>query len=525
MSSLDEVSKIVDCCLLNADRLLSAAKDARKPGQTHISYHLATLALEEVGKASMIAVSSLREPRTMGAETNEEEQRPVDWIDDHQRKLFWALYIPTFGKEQITVEQIYGFQDLARGIHEMRLATLYVNPSDPGAQESVSDDDLERLLSLTEARINMEKLTKLRELNQEERDLLEWFFRGVDDPQLKPIIMSGHSHQKLLELKGDAKSWMAWLRESVDESNRISSEFMAKEMARLEPQGAEKIEPKWRMKIRLRSWSHSIRPKPLADWNKKVEGIKLFPTKNKNELLVEFTLPKQVPVEGVWSGGMHVCWLFVASLNIATTGYFWWYLPEFVSRYYEELTDLESQASLLVERNPRLVISWGNLALKEPVLSSVGLIFAHVSRLDQSQREAYGRYYRALSLLAKNDIFLQFERNVIVEFYEAFRSGILSYADWDGSPHTFDGAVDRVFREMMGDSEISTHQKEILHLAGELASGKPSTKQVTLEEVGKMKINCDVYFTIRARREVLARGRQTSTRAPVEDTGTAPAVT
>src|SRR5215469_13150542 len=145
MDNLQQIAFVVESCLKNATRLLGVARDARKPDHNHISYHLATLALEEVGKASMIAVSSLRQSSQMETEEAEGENRAqINWIDDHQRKLFWALYTPTFGKKQITADEIRELQATASHIHNTRLATLYVDPANPGAQDEISDADLEK---------------------------------------------------------------------------------------------------------------------------------------------------------------------------------------------------------------------------------------------------------------------------------------------------------------------------------------------------------------------------------------------
>jgi len=121
---------------------------------------------------------------------------------------------------------------------------------------------------------------------------------------------------------------------------------------------------------------------------------------------------------------------------------FWWYVPTFVAKYYEELFDLENQASLVIERNPPLRLQpMKREALKKPQLMNAGLVFVHLVSASENQHIAYSRYNRGLSLLAKNDIFGQFEANALVEFYEAFRSALSAYGDWDGNPETFTTAV------------------------------------------------------------------------------------
>jgi hypothetical protein len=191
---------------------------------------------------------------------------------------------------------------------------------------------------LAQIRLDMEKSVQPRELDPPQRSLMTWFFRACDDPQMKIIVFSAGSMAKLAEFDGDPGKWMAWLREYFDETNRANQELAERELNRAEPGKDERDKPKWQIKIRLKSSSHSVRPKPLTNWNQHVNWIKLFPTKNKKEFLVQFTLPKRMQVQEVWAGGLQVSWVFLVAINVGTFGYFWWYLPTFVSRYYEETT-------------------------------------------------------------------------------------------------------------------------------------------------------------------------------------------
>jgi hypothetical protein len=54
--------------------------------------------------------------------------------------------------------------------------------------------------------------------------------------------------------------------------------------------------------------------------------------------------------------------------------------------------------------------------------------FAHA---DEKQFEAIHRYFRTLGLLAKNDIFYQFEPTIVIEFISAFRDAMRAGGDWD----------------------------------------------------------------------------------------------
>jgi len=503
MGELDKVRPIIAACLVNAERLLDAARSTRKPGQNHIAYHLAAVSLEEVGKATMILASSFRvSPQPGDQDAEEDPPKLMDWVEDHERKLFWALWTPSFGKQQITADQLRQFQSLAKSIHELRLASLYVDASNPLAQREVSDRDLDTILSLAQIRIDMEKSGQPRDLDPSQRSLMTWFFRACDDRQMKMIVFSAGSMAKLAEFDGNPGKWMTWLRECFDEINRANQELAERELNRTEPGKEEGDKPKWQIKIRLKSSSHSIRPKSLTKWNHHVNWVKLFPTNDKKEVLVQFTLPKRMQVQEVWAGGLQVSWIFLVAINVGTFGYFWWYLPTFVSKYYEEIVDIENKANLVLERNPPLSVSWGHQALKDPDLNSVGLVFAHMVRTTPDQRQAYDQYFRALGLVAKSDLFGQFEPTILVQFYDALRAGLKAYGDWDGTPETFEAAIERLWAELAVDPTFRAGMTDVRRRAGEIASRNQPTEATTMDDAIKMKVYCDLYFQLRARQEL-----------------------
>jgi AbiV family abortive infection protein len=508
MADLDKAKPVIAACLVNAERLLDAAKSTRKPGQNHIAYHLAAVSLEEVGKAAMMLAISFRDsPQPSDQDADEDPPKLMDWIEDHERKLFWALWTPSFGKEKITADQFRQFQSLAKSIHELRLASLYVDAINPTEQGEVSDRELDTILSLAQIRLDMEKAVQPRELDQSQRSLMTWFFQACHDPQMKMVVFSDGSMAKLAEFAGNPEKWMTWLREGFDETDRVNQELAERELNRTEPGKEEGDEPKWQIKLRLKSSSHSIRPKSLTKWNHHVNWIKLFPTKDKKELLVQFTLPKRMHVKEVWEGGLQVSWIFLVAINVGTVGYFWWYLPVFVSKYCEEIVDLENKVNLVVERNPPLSISWGYQALREPDLNSVGLILAHLVRVTPDQKQAYDQYFRALALVAKSDLFGQFEPMILVQFYDAFRSGLKAYGDWDGAPETFEVATELLWTELAVDTTFRADMTGVRRHAEEIARRNPAAGAPTIDEAIKMKVYCDLYFRLRALREL---GRRAS---------------
>src|SRR5580692_912036 len=121
------------------------------------------------------------------------------------------------------------------------------------------------------------------------------------------------------------------------------------------------------LRVRILCASHCIRPKALSAWNAQMEWIKLVSSK-KDELIIEFILRDNVPVEALWFFGWGLARHFVVALNIGTMGFWWRRMPEQISRYYESIEDLETHRPIAVERRPSLKIDWG-VSAKLQVLS------------------------------------------------------------------------------------------------------------------------------------------------------------
>jgi AbiV family abortive infection protein len=91
MKSPEEFKPSIEACLQNAEKLIAAANASAVPGSYHIAFHLATMALEEIGKSSMIFIDAIDHKPVGG---DEETNTPLKWIDDHERRLFWAIWLP-----------------------------------------------------------------------------------------------------------------------------------------------------------------------------------------------------------------------------------------------------------------------------------------------------------------------------------------------------------------------------------------------------------------------------------------------
>jgi AbiV family abortive infection protein len=210
----------IEACLQNAEKLISAAHASAVPGSYHIAFHLATMALEEIGKSSMIFIDALEHKVPFG---EEQSKSPLKWVDDHERKLFWAIWLP--GRENLRDwHTIPAALEFARGIHKDRLDTLYVDPSNLNGP-IISEKRAVSFIAAAEARLNMERLKEFPEMGKDEQALMHWFFAAMEDPRLKSMIFSKGSLDKQAELGDDFGAWMKWLRDTLVEADRKSMEL------------------------------------------------------------------------------------------------------------------------------------------------------------------------------------------------------------------------------------------------------------------------------------------------------------
>ncbi len=496
-----EYNKLRAACLANAKTLLAAANTHVKPSERHIAYHLGVLALEEIGKAEMAGMQLAAEPRV------EEERRVHFDYEDHEAKLFWAMWGASFGRELITKKSMQSLFDLRTSIHNKRLESLYVDVNNPtDVAKTVTKAELDNLLKLTEARLGMEQASKgidieNAKLEGEEAAALEWFMGSTKNPDDKAILLSGESNRKLVEFKGDAKLWINWLYSERQKINAKAQELVQQELNRQKPSKTEAGKPKWRMKVKIISESHSIRPKVLGQWNKDIKGITLqLGQKDKRELVIEFTMPKAIPVGAIYQAGLTQSKLFVAAMNIGTKGFFWWHIPRDTSKYYDELEDLESgdpNYRVDVGINPRLEVNWQeqHLVLGQNELGTSVMVYAFLTGLkDKPKTNAVSTYITGLSLLAKSDIHLRLEPNAFGQFFAGLKQAVEAFGDRKDSEDVSD-TLRRVIPEGLHESLERCIELDRL-LPGATDTQPPA---ITLTEVYAAKMMCEYYLSVKAK--------------------------
>lgn len=484
----EKTVQAMQACVDHARALLESARAVRVAGHHNIAYHLATLVLEEMGRRELIAVQSLASQRP------DPPAWPQRHTEDHIKKLFWCFFGGSFVHEEVSGKQLQEFSTLAETIHATRLAGLYVDSSGDNLnipQQAITPEECDRLIDLATARLGMAESEKRRtHVTDDEVELQTWFLTAAEDPEKARLIFSKGSMARLGELK-DAKAWAVWLKNEFDTADAAARAAVEEELKRSHDLPGKGTKPKWKIRVRILSASHSIRPKALAAWNKQVEWIKLVSV-GKKELIFELILKDNVSVEGLWWFGWGLARHFVVALNIGTMGFWWWRLPEQISRYYESIEDLEKKMKTFVERSPALTIDWGaNRVLTAEDLQRVALCMAALPGPHQRDRhKAYNHYIGGLTFMSLNDVHWQCESNVFGNFLECLKAMMEDAGDWKPETSVKD-AVLRFLDDMFPGMDERAH---IAELCARFEAKNFDGLVVTLKDATFMKLFCDAHF-------------------------------
>jgi hypothetical protein len=322
---------------------------------------------------------------------------------------------------------------------------------------------------------------------------LKWFLEATHDEEKRKMIFGGTSMKKLHELQ-DGKTWVKWLYDQFVEADTAAKEFMKEELKRpgYTHDSKGKFEKKWKIKIKLETPSHSIRPNAVVDWNKHSDFLKLYPTAKKDGFIAEIIVPKSVALTELWAAGMRFSELITLSLCISTGGIFWWHVDKDPDRFYEEITDLENGSGVVVAMSPRLSVAWrdAHLVVKKEGMNQVAYVFSYLSRIPKESSGPFADYLIGLAMFSKTDIHLRLERNALAIFFSAFKGFLVANQDWDGKEPIADTAL-RLLGECLTKPEELNDviQKSLDSLAN---PDKPIV--VTLTDVLAMKLYCDMYL-------------------------------
>ena len=493
-----------EICLANAEAFLSVAERELDKGVDHIVLHLSLLALEEIGKSILVTVAHTA--RTAGSE----RESPSGAMEDHVKKLFWALWGGRLIRNvQFTKESIEEHRHLATNLHDRRLESLYTDPRHPlPVDQRVDSEEARRLTALARARLELEKITEIAEFEEGDVEEISWFFASLEDPERRRQIFSTASLTHLKDAKS-GKDWIRWLHGIFRQNENEMRAYAEKELRRQAPDDEDSHHAKYKMRLRIQTPSHSIRGNAFAKWNDGIDGVKIHRSDRKDarglakgELLIDLILPKAVSPGYVWDHGFFMAKLVVLAFNIGTHGVFWWHAHKDVSRYYEEIADLEADprggVKLVVEPHKRLHVNFdeARLVLDEANVRNVYdvfLLFMREARKIQGFLEGYAL---GLTLFSKTDIHLRLEVNAFDEFYKALKAAMRAFGDWDGESD-FRGAVAKQFERIGHMRELT----KTLDLGCELEADVRRERQhpITLTEVLAMKLYCDFYVRLKAR--------------------------
>jgi AbiV family abortive infection protein len=488
-------------CVDHARALLNSARAVQEIGHCNIAYHLAALSLEELGRRELLAIQTMASTRDV--------QPP--WMQkhtqDHIRKLFWCFFGAGFLSEKWTQQRVDRMQGVAKHIHAKRLTGLYVDHDDDRLTipaDTITAEETTNLIDLAAAHLDLAEAAVPRDdISQADLDLQAWFLAAAADPQTRGFIFSGDALAKLAEL-ADARAWILWVKQQFDEADANARDAAVAELQRSRSLPAVGTKEKWKIRIKILTGSHSIRSKELVDWNRTVDLFKLSTSQKKDHLLVDICLLDNIPAEGLWTLGWGLARHFVAALNLATLGFWWWRMPQQISRYYETIEDLQSKKhNLLVERTPILKIDWGsNRVLTARDLGLVSQCFLALPQPEETdQQEPYGYYLSGINFLSLNDVHWQCEGIAFGNFFQSLR-GMMKQSGYWNPEMPFVPALVRFFDESFPGVEHRPHMTELFQM---FDSPAVDNANVDLKDVAIIKVVCDTFFLHQIRPAALQR--------------------
>lgn len=481
-------------CLRNAEEFLKGAERHHGVGENHILFHLSVLALEEIGKIFLGWVQ-LR---------NRDDGKPLPGMldmEDHVRKLFWAIWGPSFMGEGFSPEQWKDYQGLATDLHELRLLSLYTGLDDAVPNSGkITDQQAEKIYSFTIAHLELAKMDgELMEENPSLPDLLyEKFLELTTVPQRRSFIFGADAQVKMIEL-ADLRAWIRWLVEHFEAEAARLDLLMKQELAR-HPSAGTNFVPKWRVTVRFYTPTHTIRNSVNSIQAGYAPYIRLRALKDPSLLEVDIDLDQVVLITQVYHSARMTSQLFVAALNIATTGLFWWQVQTDPDKYYEKIVDLESNTALSARLSGGSNWEWSQrkVPFKEEHVERTHFIFTYLcARLPSGRFEPLEHYLTGLAMLAKTDFHLYLGVDAFLQFYNAFRKALAVHEspDPDQDIKTYGYAP---LRRLVPDQATFD---ALMDKAAEMLRHPPTGVQpVTLNDVVLMKSYCGWYFfTLAAR--------------------------
>jgi AbiV family abortive infection protein len=489
-------------CLDHAGDLIAGAECvlAGDNAYQNIAYHLAILAMEEIGKAGMLASRAVIGDALDG-------ERLQKRLDDHVYKLMWAVWSPSMSGGKIDPKDFEDARKFAESTHARRKAGLYVDYSGDDTlvapSEAVLLSHATSLLNLAKSRLELERYAE-RPIPDERNEELEWFLVAVADELGKKRLLSQPFVQKLEEFGGDTRAWVRWAREEFAKIAAEEQEHLQRELSR---QASDKSgRPKWIMKVRLQTPSHSLRQKVLNFWNDRIDVVKFYHVGNKkNELLLEMTIYDSVTVDQLFDAGMSLSKMYITMLCIGTAGFFWYEVSGQAQTYYESIRDLDApHLEPHIRRVRGLAGEWAEdgpeqgkrqrVALEEAQLDIAMMCLAAFSPMpDAEAAPIFGEYLKGLTLLSKTDLHLSVEKEARDAFLKTLRRAMHHFGDLSDVDADLSSALHRVMAPIIVDEE---HRNQLF----ESLDRQSLTEEGWLSAAVSAKRVADLYLAIVAKR-------------------------
>lgn len=506
-------------CLDHARDLIASAELLlpAEGGFPNIAYHLAILAMEEIGKAGMLSaravVKGALDPAWM-------DKR----LDNHVWKLMWGVWSPSLSGK-IDPKAFEEARQFAESTHARRMAGLYVDYSEGSVstppREAVRPEHAVSLLGLAKASLELEA-AKVAPVVDEGREELDWFLATVKDELGSQRLFSQPFIKKYEEFGGDTRAWVRWVRGEFQKVAAAEKAHLQRELSRQASKRGEG-KPKWLMKVRLQTPSHSIRQKTLNYWNERIDSVKLRAVgNNSNDLLLEMMINDHVTVEQLFDFGLGFSKMHIVMLNIATCGFFWYELSGQAETYYESIKDLEApHMKVAIGRLTGLPREWmqhgangqrrERVALQEEHLNiAIMAMTAFGSMPDEEAEPIFGSYLQGLTLLSKTDLHLGVANQARGAFITALRRAMVKFGDLSTEADDFLPVLHRVMEPIIPDEG---HRNQIFLPLQATPTG-------SVADAINAKRGADLYLGLVARKlwlDFAQRARERQNSAPPEE--------
>jgi AbiV family abortive infection protein len=441
----ENVLHIRNLCLDQAESFIAAAEKLSDGDWAHIVYHLSLLALEEVGKASMISARMIDHSSLDGTWLERS-------LDNHRRKLLWAVWSPMRRIDPADFEAARQFADRA---HARRLASLYADPhadpTDAPPNDEVQHEDADQALALARARLNLERSRGVP--TGEVDDITRWFLDGLDDANLRQILFSKSFIARYEEMGGDVRSWAAWAKEEIGRVDDENRKLLAAELAAPGTSHGQ-AKPRWRASTTVYTPSHSLRPKVLARWNEQFESVQLIWTGKKDQFKLQIVLHDNEPLPALAGRLAFLSKLTVACLNIGSIGYFWFGRPGFERDLFKDVHDLKLNRPMGISSKETF---WGDnraVALTEEHIDhAIRCMMAYLPLPEAEAEPIFAPYLHGLAFIAKSDVFYSFDELARQSFATSLASTLRKYGGWSGKPEEFEETFHAAFEPFMQERD------------------------------------------------------------------------